>query len=210
MCAMRQRGLVSILVVGLLFLMHVPAFGFTPPPPEQTVRLTQTSGHLMMESALSPGTHRFEVVGSDDTGIRATVCVSPLGEELHSVRLFRLSGRSIADGNEPDSDQRREFAVTVKPSTSPDHFTIRFAVKDLSGDVTREQEAIVGKTCCGYYLSVRQGDEKSKVTRGKTLVDLQTQDPVNYGRFEELARCCSCAGFDLVPSEPGVLDQVTK
>jgi sugar lactone lactonase YvrE len=164
--------------------------------------LQEENGHLFMESSLPPGTTHLQAFAPSGMLVQAIICVSKDGADGKLVRLFRLNGETQQDDSRAKTsvNGRLMFTVTLTPSTSPGHYTIRYYAKDANEGAIHEVEAKLVRMCCGYYLSFREGTESSQIARGTTLRELKLHGPHVYNHFDRLARSCNCPGFELVPT----------
>jgi hypothetical protein len=168
------------------------------------VGLREERGYLNIVTGLPAGRGNFSAIDDQGLSLQGFVQVTENEEEQKSVRLFRLVGRK-AIAPPADAPQRPVmwvgFSATLSASTSPGHFTLRFRETSLVDGVLQDQEAVLGRTCCGYHLSVRvQGDKELPVARGRRFTDLMIEWADTYKNFERLAAACCRPGFEFVPT----------
>lgn len=199
--SVRAIALVGMLVVG------APCLAARAEPSNARlpyVGLREERGYLTIVTALPAGRGNFSAIDDQGLSLQGFVQVTENAEEQKSVRLFRLVGRkAIAP---PADDPMRPvmwigFSATLSASTSPGHFTLRFHQTSLVDGELQEEEAVLGRTCCGYHLSVRvQGGKELPVARGRRFTDLMIESVDTYKNFERLAAACCRPGFEFVPT----------
>jgi len=178
------------------------------------VRLCEERGHLNMVSNVPAG--KMECAAVDDQGLKLSGFVLVEGEgDAKRVRLFRLKGTSAdTDGQTvsgADATRIRAFSVVLQGTSNPDHYLLHLKIARIEDGKVIEDEARLGRNCCGYYVSASKSGEPLPAGRAPLLTDLMVAAADTYAQFERVAEMCGRPGFELVPASqfsPSIVGEV--
>jgi hypothetical protein len=176
------------------------------------VGLAEERGHLSMVSCLPPG--RMDCNAVDEQGIHLKGFVLVEGkDDAKRVRIFRLQGTTEkgADMDDSTATSVRDFLVHLQATPSPEHYVLHLKLTRVQQGVTIQDEARLGRTCCGYYVTATADGKPLPIGRAPLLSELMVQAHETYAQFERLARCCVRPGFEFVPASrysPSVVTEV--
>lgn len=170
------------------------------------VQLAEQDGHLVFKTGLPAG--RGEFSADDPTGMRLRGFVFVTNETREKrARIFRLQGRfEPVDAGLPPATERvpraPEFSINLQTTPHPDHYVLHIKATIVIDGRTVEEEARLGRNCCGYYVSATRDGQLLPVGRCSLISELMVETAETYRQFEGLAELCCRPGFEFVPCSP--------
>ena len=167
------------------------------------LRLEEDGGHLAFKSCLPAG--RGDFTADDDAGMRLHGFVFVTGkDEEKRARIFRLKGTLAADETDGAAAPTgplgaTEFFVNLQATPNPDHYLLHIKVAVMIDGETVQEEARLGRNCCGYYVAATRGGVQLPPGRAPLLRGLMVEAAETYRQFERLAQACNRSGFEFVP-----------